>query len=118
MIERAAPGSIVNVSSVIGQLGRRGDAGHPVAKAAVEGMTRGLAAALGTHRITVNAVAPGTFATEANAVLAQNPEWQEWLSHRTSLGRWGLPHEIAGAVVSLAGRSATFITGQNGRRMM
>ncbi|MFI9488474.1 SDR family oxidoreductase [Promicromonospora sp. NPDC052451] len=112
LIERAAPGAIVNVSSVIGQLGRRGDVGYPVAKAAVEGMTRALAAELGEHRIRVNAVAPGTFATETNAPLAQDPKWQQWLQRRTSLGRWGRPHEIAGAVVFLAGPSAEFITGQ------
>ena len=112
LIARDAPGRIINVSSVIGQVGRRGDLAYGIAKAGVDGMTRALAADLGPHRITVNAVAPGTFATEVNARLAADPDWTEWLGRRTSLGRWGRPDEIAGAVVFLAGDAASFVTGQ------
>jgi len=63
-------------------------------------------------RERVNAVAPGTFATEVNAHLAADPNWTEWLGKRTSLGRWGQPDEIAGAVVFLASDAASFVTGQ------
>jgi len=112
LIARGAPGRIINVSSVIGQVGRRGDVAYAIAKAGVGGMTRALAADLGPHRITVNAVAPGTFATEVNAHLAADPNWTDWLGRRTSLGRWGRPDEIAGAVVFLAGDAASFVTGQ------
>ena len=112
LIARDAPGRIVNVSSVVGQVGRRGDIAYGTAKAGIDGMTRALAADLGPHRITVNAVAPGTFATEVNAHLAADPDWTDWLGKRTALGRWGRPHEIAGAVVFLAGDAASFITGQ------
>jgi gluconate 5-dehydrogenase len=109
---RGASGRIINVSSVIGQLGRAGDAAYPVAKAAVDGMTRALAAELGPAAITVNSVAPGTFATETNAELAVDPDWTAWLKRRTALGRWGNPTEIAGVVVFLASDAASFITGQ------
>ena len=112
LIARDASGRIINVSSVIGQVGRRGDIAYGTAKAGVDGMTRALAADLGPHRITVNAVAPGTFATEVNAHLAADPNWTEWLGRRTSLGRWGRPDEIAGAVVFLASDAASFVTGQ------
>ena len=112
LIDRGAPGRIINISSVVGQLGRRGDVGYPIAKAGVDGMTRALAAELGPHRITVNAVAAGSFATAVNAQLADDAEWNAWLGRRTSLGRWGQPSEIAGAVVFLASDEASFVTGQ------
>jgi gluconate 5-dehydrogenase len=109
---RGVAGRIINVSSVIGQLGRRGDVAYAVAKSGLDGMTRALANDLGPQAITVNAIAPGTFATEVNKHLAADPEWDAWLSRRTALGRWGRPAEIAGAVVFLASDAASFVTGQ------
>jgi gluconate 5-dehydrogenase len=109
---RGMGGRVINVSSVIGQLGRSGDSAYPIAKAAVDGMTRALAAEFGPAGITVNSVAPGTFATEINQALAADPDWAAWLQRRTALGRWGNPAEIAGVVVFLAGDAASFITGQ------
>ncbi len=105
-------GRIVNITSIAGPIARGGDAAYTAAKGGLDALTRAMAAELGSDGITVNAVAPGYFATEANAEMAADPGVAAWLAQRTSLGRWGRPEEIAGAVVFLCSDAASFITGQ------
>ena len=105
-------GRIINITSIAGQIADAGDAVYTTAKGGLEALTRTLAAELGRYNITVNAVAPGFFATESNANAVADPGIEEWLKNRTSLGRWGNPQEIAGAVVFFASPAASYITGQ------
>jgi len=104
-------GRIILVTSIAGPFARPGDAAYTAAKAGLAGLVRALAFDLGPHAVTVNAVAPGFFATETNAGMIADPATTDWVRRRTALGRWGRPEEIAGAAVFLASDAAAYVTG-------
>jgi len=102
-------GRIVNVSSVVGLSGNAGQANYSASKAGLIGLTKSLAQELASRNITVNAVAPGFFATDMTAHLdeAQRAE----ILASIPLGRMGALDEIAGAIGFLTSEEAGYITG-------
>lgn len=110
MLPRKA-GRIVHVTSIAGPYARANDAVYIAAKGGLASLVKALAVDLGPHAITVNAIAPGFFATETNAPMIADKAVHDRYAQRTALGRWGRPEEIAGAAVFLLSDAASFVTG-------
>ncbi|RZT41635.1 3-oxoacyl-ACP reductase FabG [Cupriavidus agavae] len=106
---KARGGRIINITSVVGSTGNPGQMNYAAAKAGVEGMTRALAAEIGSRNVTVNCVAPGFIDTDMTKVLSD--EQHAALKARIPLGRLGQPEDIANAVAFLAGPQAAYVTG-------
>lgn len=104
-------GRLITITSIAGELARYGDAIYPIAKQGLVGMVRSLAVEFGRSGITSNGIAPGTFATESNAVLAADPVKGPLVVGRNPLGRWARPDEIRGAAVFLASEAASYVNG-------
>ena len=104
-------GRIINTGSVAAILGRPTIHAYVAAKAGLHGLTRSMAAELGRHGITVNALAPGYFATELNTALLEDKAFTAWVESRTPAGRWAKPEELGGAAVFLASNAAAYVNG-------
>ena len=106
---KARWGRIINITSVVGASGNPGQANYAAAKAGIVGMTKSLAAEIGSRNITVNCVAPGFIDTDMTRALPE--EQKKLLLGRIPLGRLGTPQDVAAAVAYLASPAAGYVTG-------
>lgn len=102
-------GRIINIASVVGEMGNAGQANYVSSKAGLIGLTKSLAQELASRNITVNAVTPGFIETDMTAVLSD--EVKEKMLNVIPLKRFGKPEDIAAAVAFLAGETSSYITG-------
>ncbi len=103
-------GKIINLSSVAGEKGGRGQTNYAASKGAINAFTRSLAVELASRKITVNAVAPGVIETEMSQEVRELAG--DAVKARILLKRYGKPEEVAYAVWFLASRFADYVTGQ------
>ena len=106
----ARKGSIVNVSSMWGEVGASCEVAYSATKAALIGLTKALAKEVGPSGVRVNCVTPGVIDTDMNAQLTEDD--RAALADETPLGRIGTAEEVAKAILFLCGEGASFITGQ------
>lgn len=103
-------GRIINIASIVGITGNKGQANYAASKAGLIGLTKSVAKELGSRNILCNAVAPGFIETDMTA--AMTPDARAALSGQIPLERLGKPEDIAGTVAFLASEHAAYITGQ------
>jgi len=110
VMTKARHGRIVNISSVVGEMGNPGQVNYCASKAGMFGMTKSAARELAKRNVTVNAVAPGFIETDMTAVLPEKA--REALLQEIPLERLGAPEDVANAVWFLVSPLADYVTGQ------
>ena len=106
---KARRGRIINISSVIGEMGNAGQVSYSASKAGVFGLTKSLAKELGSRNVTVNAIAPGYIDTDMTNTLTE--DLKQSILTNVPLTRMGTAEDVAGAVAFLCSDDASYITG-------
>ncbi|MBV9244246.1 MAG: glucose 1-dehydrogenase [Methylobacteriaceae bacterium] len=104
-------GKIINICSVMSELGRPTIVPYTATKGALKMMTKGLCAEWGKHNIQVNGIGPGYIKTELNAALIADETFSAWVRARTPAGRWAEVDELIGAAVFLASDASNYVNG-------
>ncbi|KNG92856.1 SDR family NAD(P)-dependent oxidoreductase [Pseudaestuariivita atlantica] len=111
LIEAGKPGSLINITSQMAQVGGQERAVYCGTKHGVEGFTKAMAIEWGPHQIRVNCIAPTFIVTELTKPTFARPELKAWVEDKIKLGRIGEVEDIMGAVVYLASDASALVTG-------
>jgi len=103
-------GKIINISSIVGQIGNKGQTNYVASKAGIDGITKSLAKELGSRGININSIAPGYIETNMTKLLNDNIKKE--LLDKISLNRFGQPIEVANLAYFLVTEEASYINGQ------
>ena len=105
-------GKIINICSLMSEVGRATIAPYTASKGGVKQLTRAMCAEWAPHNIQVNGIGPGYFKTPLNEALWSDAEFNKWVAARTPAGRWGDPKELIGVALFLASTASDFVNGQ------
>lgn len=112
MIKRGG-GKIINICSMMSELGRNSVSAYAAAKGGLKMLTRNLATEWAKHNIQVNGIGPGYFATsQTEPIRVDGHPFNEFIINRTPSARWGNPEDLEGTAVFLASESSNFVNGQ------
>ena len=112
MIERQE-GKIINICSMMSELGRNSVSAYAAAKGGLKMLTRNLATEWAKHNVQVNGIGPGYFATtQTEPIRVDGHPFNEFIINRTPAARWGNPEDLAGTAVFLASKASDFVNGQ------
>lgn len=112
MIERQE-GKIINICSMMSELGRNSVSAYAAAKGGLKMLTRNLATEWAKYNVQVNGIGPGYFATtQTEPIRVDGHPFNEFIISRTPAARWGNPEDLAGAAVFLASKASDFVNGQ------
>ncbi|MFH0758378.1 MAG: gluconate 5-dehydrogenase [Bacteroidota bacterium] len=106
-------GKIINMCSMMSELGRNTVSAYAAAKGGLKMLTRSMATEWARFNIQANGIGPGYFATSQTApIRVDGHPFNEFIIHRTPAGRWGEPEDLAGAAIFLASKASDFVNGQ------
>lgn len=113
MVRLQQGGKIINICSMMSELGRNTVSAYAAAKGGLKMLTRNLATEWAKYNIQVNGIGPGYFATDQTApIRVDGHPFNEFIINRTPAARWGNPEDLGGAVVFLASEASDFVNGQ------
>ena len=113
MVARGNGGKVINICSMMSELGRNNVGAYAAAKGGLKMLTRNMATEWAKYDIQVNGIGPGYFATsQTEAIRVDGNPFNEFIINRTPAGKWGDPDDLKGAAVFLSAPASDFITGQ------
>jgi gluconate 5-dehydrogenase len=112
VVKRKATGKIINICSMMSELGRNSVSAYASAKGGLKMLTRSMATEWAKYNIQTNGIGPGYFATsQTEPIRVDGHPFNDFIINRTPQGRWGVPEELQGAAIFLASQASDFVNG-------